>query len=68
MLGADETMQRIRHKREVFEEGSKYSDIVGEAVRLVQEDPNKREIPLGASMNLSPFGWTPYRFKRYSST
>jgi PAS domain S-box-containing protein len=45
--GADETMQRIRalFKREVFEKKeANIRDIVGEAVRLVQEDPNKREI------------------------
>ncbi len=47
--GADETMQRIRalFKREAFEKKeANIRDIVGEAVRLVQEDPNKREIPI----------------------
>jgi PAS domain S-box-containing protein len=47
--GADETMQRIRSlfKREAFEKKeANIRDIVGEAVRLVQEDPNKREIPI----------------------
>jgi len=47
--GADETMQRIRalFKREAFEKKeADIRDIVGEAVRLVQEDPNKREIPI----------------------
>jgi PAS domain S-box-containing protein len=47
--GADETMQRIRKlfKREAFEKKeADIRDIVGEAVRLVQEDPNKREIPI----------------------
>jgi PAS domain S-box-containing protein len=47
--GADETMQRIRalFKRKAFEKKeANIRDIVGEAVRLVQEDPNKREIPI----------------------
>jgi len=47
--GADETMQRIRalFTREAFEKKeANIRDIVGEAVRLVQEDPNKREIPI----------------------
>ena len=47
--GADETMQRIRalFKRDAFEKKeANIRDIVGEAVRLVQEDPNKREIPI----------------------
>jgi PAS domain S-box-containing protein len=47
--GADETMQRIRalFKREAFEKKeANIRDIVGEAVRLVQEVPNKREIPI----------------------
>jgi PAS domain S-box-containing protein len=47
--GADETMQRIRalFKREAFEKKeANIRDILGEAVRLVQEDPNKREIPI----------------------
>jgi PAS domain S-box-containing protein len=47
--GADETMQRIRalFKREAFEKKeANIRDIVGEAVRLVQEDPSKREIPI----------------------
>jgi PAS domain S-box-containing protein len=46
---ADETMQRIRalFKREAFEKKkANIRDIVGEAVRLVQEDPNRREIPI----------------------
>ena len=47
--GADETMQRIRalFKREAFEKKeANIREIVGEAVRLVQEDPNRREIPI----------------------
>jgi signal transduction histidine kinase len=42
-------MQRIRalFKREAFEKKeANIRDIVGEAVRLVQESPNKREIPI----------------------
>jgi PAS domain S-box-containing protein len=45
--GADETMQRIRalFKREAFEKkDANIGDIVGKAVQLVQEDPNKRQI------------------------
>jgi PAS domain S-box-containing protein len=46
---ADETMQRIRalFKRESFEKRkANIPDIIGEAVRLVHEDPNKREVPI----------------------
>jgi PAS domain S-box-containing protein len=46
---ADETMQHIRalfkHKSFNKKEAS-IPDIMGEAVRLVQEDPNKREVPI----------------------
>jgi hypothetical protein len=44
---ADATMQHIRalFKREVFEKReANISDIIGEAVRLVNEDPNKRGV------------------------
>jgi PAS domain S-box-containing protein len=44
--GADETMQRIRalFKSEAFEKKeANIRDIVGEAVRLIQEDPTKRQ-------------------------
>ena len=44
--GADETMQRIRalFKCEAFEKKeANIRDIVGEAVRLIQEDPTKRQ-------------------------
>ncbi|WP_084080807.1 sensor histidine kinase [Edaphobacter aggregans] len=47
--GADETMQRIRalFKREAFEKKeANIREIVGEAVRLIREDPTKREIPI----------------------
>ena len=47
--GADETMQQIRalFKRESFskKEGS-IPEMMGEAVRLVQEDPNKLKVPI----------------------
>ena len=47
--GADETMQRIRalFKREAFKKKEvNIREIVSEAVRLMQEDPTKREIPI----------------------
>jgi C4-dicarboxylate-specific signal transduction histidine kinase len=47
--GADETMQRIRalFKREPFKKKEvNIREIVSEAVRLMQEDPTKREIPI----------------------
>jgi C4-dicarboxylate-specific signal transduction histidine kinase len=52
--GADETMQRIRalFKREAFEKReANIRDIVGEAVRLVREDPTKREIPIDTCLD-----------------
>jgi PAS domain S-box-containing protein len=45
--GADETMQRIRalFKREAFKKiDANIGDLVGKAVQLLQEDPNKRQI------------------------
>jgi PAS domain S-box-containing protein len=47
--GADETMQHIRalFKHNSFNrKEASISDIMGEAVRLVHEDPNKHEIPI----------------------
>jgi PAS domain S-box len=46
---ADETMQHIRalFKRESFEKReATIPDIIGEAVRLLHEGPNKREVPI----------------------
>jgi len=47
--GADETMQHIRalFKHNFFNRKEEsISDIMGEAVRLVHEDPNKHEVPI----------------------
>jgi PAS domain S-box-containing protein len=47
--GADETMQHIRalFKHNSFNrKEASISDIMGEAVRLVHEDPNKHEVPI----------------------
>lgn len=47
--GADETMQQIRalFKRESYnKKQASIPEIMGEAVRLVQEDPSKRDIPI----------------------
>ncbi|WP_051978985.1 PAS domain-containing protein [Edaphobacter aggregans] len=51
---ADETMQHIRalFKRESFEKReANIPDIIGEAVRLVHEDPNKRNVPIDRGLD-----------------
>ncbi|HTF66777.1 MAG TPA: hypothetical protein VK638_29240 [Edaphobacter sp.] len=71
--GADETMVRIQaHFQQEFldKKEASVSDMMSEAVRLVQEDPRKREIPIDwyFDENLPKVSVDPYRFKRCSST